>query len=186
MTPVLPFPSRPSGPATWLWIMLIGIASILLSRAFACAMPFAALATLSAFTLRGREAFALITFGWFSNQLVGFALLHYPWTPSTLAWGIAIGAAALAGLIAAREMARRMPLLLWVSIPLVLIAAFMAYELVLYASTSLLPAGPGAFAAPVVLRIFAINATAIGLLLAVHCAAGALLDRLQKFSPSVP
>jgi hypothetical protein len=46
------------GPATWLWVVLIGTASVALSRVFACAMPFAALAMLAPFTLRGREALA--------------------------------------------------------------------------------------------------------------------------------
>jgi hypothetical protein len=181
----LQFPSRESGPATWLWIGMIGIASILLSRAFACATPFAALATLSAFTLRDREAFALIAFVWIANQLVGFGLLHYPWTPSTFGWGAAIGIAAFASLLAAREVARQVVTPLWGLIPLALTAAFAAYELVLYVFTSFLPAGPGAFASLVLLRIFAINAVAIGLLLTAHCAARLAADRLRRSAPAV-
>jgi len=181
----VPFSARDSGPTTWLWIALIGIASILLSRAFACATPFAALATLSAFTLRGREAVALVALVWLTNQVVGFGVLHYPWTLATFAWGAAIGVAALAGLIAAGEVVRRV-VTLWVSIPLALSAAFAAYELVLYASTAFLPAGPGAFAFLVLLRIFAVNAAAIGLLLAAHRVARLAVDHLRRRAPAAP
>ena len=166
-------------------IGLISIASILLSRAFACATPFAALATLSAFTLRGREAVALIAFVWLTNQLIGFGLLHYPWTLSTFAWGAAIGVAALAGLIAAGEVARRVVTPLWASIPLALTGAFAAYELVLFASTAFLPAGPGAFAFLILRRIFTINVTATGLLLTAHCMARLAADRLRRLAHCV-
>jgi hypothetical protein len=73
---------------------------------------------------------------------------------------------------------------LWVSMPLTLTAAFAAYELTLYASTSFLPAGPGAFASLVILRIFAINVTATGLLLAAYCVARLTVDRLRKLAPA--
>jgi hypothetical protein len=162
------FPPHHFDQRSWLWIGLIGTASILLSRAFACATPFAALATLSAFTLRRRQSVALIVSVWFMNQLIGFGWLHYPWAPSTFAWGMAIGVAALASLTVACEVARRTRTPLWISVPLTLTAAFAAYELILYASTTFLPAGPGAFASLVLLRIATINATALGLLLSAH------------------
>jgi hypothetical protein len=65
---------------------LIVLASIALSRAFACAMPFTALATMAAFTLRRQEALAMVLFAWVANQAVGFGLMHYPWTSSTVCW----------------------------------------------------------------------------------------------------
>lgn len=157
-----------SGPATWAWIGAIALASVLLSRAFACAMPFAALATLAAFNLPRREAVVLVILGWIANQVVGFGLLHYPWTAPTIAWGVAIGVAAIAGLIAARAVAERVSLPRWAAIPLALAIAFTAYEIVLFATTWVLPSGTGTFAPPVLMRIFAINVAAIGLLLAAH------------------
>ena len=66
-----------SETAAWLWIALIGGGSIALSRAFACATPFAALATLAALTMGGRDAVLLVGFVWAANQAVGFGLLHY-------------------------------------------------------------------------------------------------------------
>ena len=170
-------------PSTWLWIALVGIASLALSRAFACAMPFAALASLAAFTLRRRDGVVLVLFAWVANQAVGFGLLHYPHTASTIGWGLAIGVAAVAALaastavtaLAASEpVGRRAGGSLW-SAPLGLVAAFGAYELVLFAATWLLPSGANAFAAGVMLRIFAINAVALGLLIAAR-RVGAVLD----------
>ena len=152
-------PAATGTPAwtTWLWIALVGVASLALSRAFACATPFAALATLAAFTLAHRQAAALVLFVWLANQAIGFGLLHYPRDATTLAWGFAIGFASLAGLGAASAVAhgaRRSP---WAA-PLGLLAAFAAYELVLLGTSRLLSSGTGAFTAAIVLRLFAINA----------------------------
>lgn len=156
-----------SGTAPWLRIALVGIASLLLSRAFACAMPLAGLATLAALTLRWRHAASLVLFVWLANQAVGFALMGYPHTASTIGWGVAIGLSAFAALCAARAVGRlAFPGI--VAAPAALVAAFAAYEAVLLAATSVLPSGSGAFAPAVVLRIFCINAAALGLLLAVH------------------
>ena len=70
MISVLQFPPRSSGSAPWLWIGLVGVASILLSRAFACAMPFAALATFAAFGYaRARQLFALAVWAMFAVTL---------------------------------------------------------------------------------------------------------------------
>jgi hypothetical protein len=53
--------------ASWAWIGLIGGLSVLLSWRFACATPFAALATLAAFNLRRHEAVGLMLFTWAAN-----------------------------------------------------------------------------------------------------------------------
>ncbi len=181
----LSFPSRTSGPAGWLWIGLIAAASILLSRAFACVTPFAALATLAAFTLDGRKSLVLVIFVWIANQTVGFGLLHYPCTASTIAWGVAIGIAALTGLAVARDVAHRVKLAPWGAILPGLVAAFGAYELVLAATTWLLPSGPGAFAPLVVLQVLAVNAAALALLLAAHALAQAVSQRGRKAMSAV-
>jgi hypothetical protein len=157
---------------SWLWIGLIGIASILLSRAFACATPFAALATLSAFTLRRRQSVALIVSVWFANQVIGFGWPHYPRTPSTFAWGMAIGVAALASLMAACEVARRTRMSLWISVPLALTGAL-----------TFLPTGLGAFAPPVLFRIVIINVTALGLLLSAHFMARTIAGQRAQAAP---
>ena len=158
----------------WLWIVLIGAGSIALSRAFACATPFAALATLAAFTLRPRDAAALVLFVWAANQAVGFGFLHYPHDPTTLAWGAVIGVAALGGLMAAQATAAVVRLPVWVAVAVGLAAAYVADKAVLFAATWLLASGSGALTAAVVARIFGINVAALALLLGIHHAAGAL------------
>jgi hypothetical protein len=171
-----------SGPAVWLWIGLVAIASIALSRAFACATPFAALATLAAFTLRRRDAVALVLSVWLANQVVGFGLMHYPMRPSTFAWGAAIGAAALTALPTAAGVFRlRLPAA--IGAPLALLAAYGAYEFVLFATSLLLSPGPGAFAPAVVARLFAINAVAFGALL---CAERLLGGAVRGRSAALP
>jgi hypothetical protein len=184
MISALQFPPRSSGPTPWLWIGLIGVASILLSRAFACAMPFAALATFAAFTLSKRQALALVMFVWLADQLVGFGVLGYSWTFSHFAWGIAIGVAALACWIVAYGCARHLTFAHWVSLPLVLGAAYVTYELMLYATIWLLSAGPGAFTVSVILWIFAINGAALGLLIAAQRLAHMASVRLHGPSPT--
>ena len=159
------------GAATWLWIGLIGVASIALSRALACVTPFAALATLAAFTLPRREAAGVVLFVWLANQVVGFGLLHYPWTGSTIARGVAIGVAALGGLIAAWEVGRSR-LATWIPLPAALAAAFAAYEAVLLGASLVLLSGPGVFAATIMVRILAVNAAAAGILFGAHRVAG--------------
>jgi hypothetical protein len=149
----------------WAWVVLIGSASILLSRAFAYATPFAALATLAAFTLSSRAAIGLVLFTWAANQAVGFGLLRYPTNASTVAWGAAVGFAALAGLVTAMAGAR------WTRVPPIaamvasLVLAYAAYEAVLWVATLVLPSGSGAFVPYVVAWILAINAIALVLLL---------------------
>ena len=171
--------SRPnSGAWVWLWIGLVCVASIALSRAFACATPFAALATVAAFTLRGRDAIALVLSVWLVNQLVGFGLMHYPLLPSTFAWGAAIGVAALAALAAAGSL-KQLRLPAAIALPLALLAAYGAYELALFGTSLLLASGPGAFAPAVVARLFAINAVAFGALL---CADRLLGEAMRRRS----
>lgn len=83
-------------------------ASILLSFAFACAIPFAALATFAALKFRRREALLSIGAVWLINQAVGYGCLNYPRTPESFAWGIALGGATYAALIVAMEIASRL------------------------------------------------------------------------------
>ncbi|QPQ54840.1 hypothetical protein IC614_11035 [Allosphingosinicella flava] len=40
---------------------------------------------------------------WATNQILGFGLLGYPWTPYALAFGVALGAGSLAALVVARR-----------------------------------------------------------------------------------
>ena len=149
------------------WIIIIAATSLALSRAFACAMPFAAMAAIAGAQLGRREAVMAVLLGWIGNQAIGFSLLGYPHTWDTFAWGGAIGLAALASaLIAAAassvstsKAARGV---------VALSSAFIAYEGVLFAATFVLPTAGHPFAPEIIARIFAINVVAFAGLLVLH------------------
>lgn len=165
--PESPVSTAGRGRETWLWVALVTVASLALSRAFACAMPFAAMAAYAACNLPRRHAVALVVATWLGNQAVGFGLLHYPHTASTFGWGLAIGAAALAALSVARA-AGTSPMPKGLAGAVVAFAmAYGAYEVALAVAALLLPSGPGAFAWPVMLRVASIHAVAFGLLLCI-------------------
>jgi hypothetical protein len=139
------------------WIGILTASTILGSFIFACATPFAALAALAALFLPRRDAVALMIFNWLANQGVGYIFLHYPQTWDSFAWGGAIGLAALAAVPAAwwaEGLAR--PVGRSVSTVAAFIAAFVGYEVVLYAATAVLPAG-GGFSASVIFYILEVN-----------------------------
>ena len=144
-----------------LWLALLVAASVAFSLGFACATPLAAFAAAAALTLPRRDALLLTTAVWLANQLVGFAFLHYPWTASTFAWGIAIGAAALLAAEAARSAAlgtvRAGAALASLA---ALLAAYAAYEAVLFAVAAAALGGVEDFVPAIVGWIFLINAAA--------------------------
>ncbi|MCP3408733.1 hypothetical protein [Bradyrhizobium sp. CCGB01] len=132
---------------------LLTLSCALASFALACATPFAAFAVVAAAMLPLRPALLVVTGAWLVNQTIGFSVLHYPIDGSTIAWGFAIGAAALLSTVAASAVLRmlpqgRAPLVLAIT----LVAAYAAYELVLLAATPVL-GGEGAFTAAIVTRI---------------------------------
>src|SRR5215510_1160511 len=79
----------------FLWLAVLVAASVAFTLGLACAVPLAAFAAAAAFTLPRWDALVLIVAVWLANQLVGFAVLDYPWTASTFAWGAALGAVAI-------------------------------------------------------------------------------------------
>ena len=132
---------------------LLTVSCALASFALACATPFAAFAVVAAAALPLRPALLVVTGAWLVNQCIGFGALHYPVDASTIAWGFVIGAAALVATAAASTVLRalpqgRTPLMLAIA----LVAAYAAYELVLFAATPFL-GGEGAFTAAIVTRI---------------------------------
>lgn len=149
-------------PAPWgraLWIALIASTGICLSLVFACATPFAALATLAALKLDRRDAFTVVALVWFANQAIGYGLLGYPTTWDSVAWGIAIGMSVSLALVAAMGLSASRPAPFAISLPF--LAAFATFELGLYAAGYVLPGSDGGFVASVVWHIFVINAVAL-------------------------
>ncbi|HVZ09259.1 hypothetical protein [Rhodopila sp.] len=156
--------------AVWLGLLVVG--GVCSSFFFACATPFAALATLAALKMEWREGIAVVGLVWLANQTIGFALLGYPWTADSLAWGVAIGAASFLALGAAAVFASAQPVRLAVSLPFV--ASFAVYELALYVAGFGLGAGPDAFSLATVKLVFLVNLGAFVALLALHAVARAV------------
>jgi hypothetical protein len=143
----------------------------LASFALACATPFAAFAVIAAASLPLRPALLTVAGAWLVNQSIGFGALHYPIDASTIAWGLAIGAAALAATAVSAAAIRALPpnrtaLVL----ALTLACAYGAYEIALFAATPILGGG-GAFTIAIVTRLGLLNiAWLIGLVVACEIA----------------
>ncbi len=130
--------------------VLLTAACALASFVFACAPPFAAFAVVAAATLPLQSALLVTAAAWLVNQAIGFGFLHYPVDTSTIVWGFVIGAAALAATavsVAVLRVTERAGTV--VSLAAALIAAFAAYELVLFSATPFL-GGAGDFTVAIV------------------------------------
>jgi len=161
---------RSTTPKNARWQTLAGLplliaASAVLTAWFACITPFVAFAVLAATALSRRGALGLIVAVWIANQAVGFGVLHYPWTGNSVAWGVAIGSAAVIGTLTAQ----------WTIIRLgssrsavqalaAFVSSFALYELALYAVAVSLLGGTRGFTVPIVGQVLVVNAaTLVGL-----------------------
>ena len=136
---------------------MLTLACALASLAFACATPFAVFAVMAAEKLPLSSALLVVAAAWVVNQAIGFGALHYPVDANTIAWGLAIGAAALAGTATSAfvlRVAQRAGAVL--ALGLALVVAYATYELVLFAATPFL-GGEGAFTAAIIVRIGVLN-----------------------------
>jgi hypothetical protein len=134
------------------FVLLVG-ACALASFAFACATPFAAFAVVAAAVLRLRPALLVVAATWLVNQAIGFGVLGYPHDASTLQWGVAIGAAALASTATATLLLRALPRLgTAAALGIAWLGAYAAYEVLLYAATYVL-GGAGDFTVAIVGRL---------------------------------
>ncbi len=126
-----------TGPALLIWPAALALSTFLGSWAFACVFPFVALAAIAAVTMPARLAAGTVGVVWLINQVVGFTLLSYPHTAYSYSWGLAIGAATLAAMFAARAIMGSERRLVSPRLPAAFLAAFLAafatYELLLYA-----------------------------------------------------
>jgi hypothetical protein len=145
-----------------LWLALLVCASVAFSLGFACATPFAAFSTAAALTLNRRDAFLLTGTVWLANQFVGFTVLRYPWTITSFAWGIAIGAAAILATLAARWTTRALHKAVWTGRYLAAFAAaFAVFEGVLFMVSLVVLGGTEDFTPAIVGWIFVLNASAL-------------------------
>lgn len=153
--------------ATLIWIVLIASLSVGGSFVFGCAAPLAAVASLAGSKMNRRSGMFLVTAAWLSNQIVGLAVLDYPQTFATFAWGSAIGVASILAFLAAHAASRSLnhrPLGLAASF----FAAFAASEFALYAAGIPLEASQEAFSGPVIGSVFTLNLISFGGLLLIH------------------
>jgi hypothetical protein len=153
-----------SGRQTGAVVVLLAASSLAFTLGFACALPLAAFPTVSALMFQPRTAVGAVLTVWLMNQIIGFSLLHYPTDPSTIAWGFALGAIGLLSLGAAFLVLSRLGGL--VGILASFLAAFVVYEGAIYIICVASGTGVGSFTAPIVTRIFFINAISFGCLLA--------------------
>jgi hypothetical protein len=98
---LFPVAARHQGNPDRAWLALLLVAAAVSSVTFACVTPFSAFAALLAATLPLRRALGMMAAVWLVNQALGFCALGYPLDGITLAWGGAIGIAALAAVLAA-------------------------------------------------------------------------------------
>ncbi len=151
-----------------LWIALIVSASVIVSLGFACAVPLAAFAAVAALTLPRRDAFVLVGLVWLANQLVGYTLLHYPWTVESFAWGAILGGVALLSTVAAQWTKEHLAQGHMIVAATAFVAAFAVYEGTLFVISLAIGSGLSNYTPSVVKRIFAINAAAFAALYLVH------------------
>jgi hypothetical protein len=90
------------GVARTTWLAALVVPSVLASLLFSCIAPFAAVAAWAALTLERREALGTVVALWAGNQAVGFLALGYGFGVEALSWSIAMLAAAVLALEAAR------------------------------------------------------------------------------------
>jgi len=126
--------AHPSFMANFIWLLILTLSAVGVTVALSCVTPFAALAVALAGTVGLSASLRVMTVVWLANQVIGFGLFHFPRTVETVVIGIVIGAAAVAGTIAAWAVLNRMrfsPVLLRLSVALVV--SFGIYELALVA-----------------------------------------------------
>ena len=151
----------------WLAGLVVGVSA--LSFVFGCATPFAAFAVLAAMTLSRPDAIRTTVALWMVNQVIGYGVLGYPRTVSSVTWGLAIGIAAVsctlvARLIIRRPSAARGPIRTAVALG----ATFAVYEAALLAVAVSGLGGTESFALGIVTRILAVNAVAFVGLYGLH------------------
>jgi hypothetical protein len=158
----------PAGQSDWLapvesrfaplfCLILLTAACALASFAFACATPFAAFAALAGAMLPLPAALLVVAAAWIVNQAIGFGALGYPIDANTMLWGLAIGAAALLATATSALVLRFLPRARGpAALGLMLIAAYAACEIVLFAFTPAL-GGAGSFTLAIIARLGVLN-----------------------------
>lgn len=150
------------------WPVALVTTAVLGTLASACLMPFVAVGVATAATMSRARAAATIGGIWAINQALGFGLLGYPPTVFAVAWGLALGAAALLAMLVARGILgshhHLTPRLLTA-----FAAGFAAFEGGLY-GFALVAGGTGTFTVAIIAQILTNDALWFVGLIALHLA----------------
>jgi hypothetical protein len=126
-------PPVPSSAANFVWIVILTLAGVGGSLVISCVTPLVALAVALAGTVRLALALRVMIAIWLTNQFIGFAFLHFPWTAFTLRFGAAIGIAALLStFVAGTVLNRAASLPAFARLGLALLLGYLAYEISLF------------------------------------------------------
>ena len=121
-----------SAPRTALWsagVVVLVMGGCLVAG---CLEPLVAVAVIAAGALPLGRAVMLTLAVWLAGQAIGFGLHDYPRDPHTVAWGLGLGAAALAALAgAAAALAATADKPTWLRAGIAFIAGFVANQLVI-------------------------------------------------------
>lgn len=170
-----------SNPDRTAWSLALAATAVLGSLASACLMPFVAVAVATALTMSRARAAATVAAIWAVNQIIGFGFLGFPPTAMTIAWGVALGLAALAATsLASHLLAGRKAVEPWLLF--VFASAFVTYEGVLLAFGAA-TGRVGAFTPDIVVQILANDAVWCAALIALHVALTRTAPRM--FGPAL-
>lgn len=161
-----------TGRTPVLWVALFTVAATLTSLLFHCATPYPSLAALAAIHLSRRDGVLLMLASWVVSQGIGFCLMGYPWEAATALSGLAVGVAAVLGLLAAGAADTQLRGL-HVALRLVVayVVAFAAFKLGIAAASPAIGHTDAALSVPVMLRQFGRNAAILAALYAAYRAA---------------
>ena len=149
--------AEPSGVANFVWIVILALAGVGGSLVISCVTPFVALAVALAGTVRLAAALTAIIAIWLTNQFIGFVFFHFPRTPNTILWGVAIGGAALLStLVAATVLKQAASLSAVTRLGLALLLGFALYEAGLLVAALFL-GGVETFSPAIIARLGLIN-----------------------------
>jgi hypothetical protein len=127
--------SHPSFMANFIWLLILTMAAVGVTIALSCVTPFAALAVALAGTVGLRASLRVMITVWLANQAIGFGWFHFPRTPDTFLVGIAIGGAAVLGLIGAWAVLNRTRTWpVFFRLVAALLVSFGIYEVTLFAA----------------------------------------------------
>jgi len=165
-----------------LWLGSLVAASAALTTVYTCVTPFAAFAVIAALSLSRGQGLSFMAAVWLANQAVGFAVLSYPWTATTIAWGAAIGGAAMSGTLASQwSVARLGTLRATARTTVAFAAAFAVYELALYVVGASILGGIEAFAPRIIGQVLLLNAGTLVVLLALRQLLAAVASTSRRF-----